>query len=237
MRKIYTATVIAALLAIAPGVARAQWIGPTLTAPNGNVSAPLNTSATAQTKVGGLLINTGAATNGLIVSAGNTGFATATPSAKVAVTGSGTGTGRAFVVANSSNAEKFTVLDNGKVGILKPSPGYTLEVGGDVGATAYYYTSDRSLKTAVAPLPGALASVLKLQGVSFSWKKDGSKSVGVIAQDVEKVYPELVHTDKATGIKSVEYGNLVAPLIEAVKEQQKEIEALKAEVASLKAGR
>lgn len=73
-----------------------------------------------------------------------------------------------------------------------------------------------------------------LDGVSFDWKESGEKSVGVIAQDVEKVFPELVKTDDATGLKSVEYGNLVAPLIEAVKEQQKQINSLKAEVEALK---
>jgi hypothetical protein len=55
----------------------------------------------------------------------------------------------------------------------------------------------------------------------------------VIAQEVEWVYPDLVHTD-AKWVKSVEYANLVAPLIEAIKEQQKEIDALKSEVANLK---
>ncbi|HEU5114493.1 MAG TPA: hypothetical protein VFT82_01865, partial [Candidatus Paceibacterota bacterium] len=60
---------------------------------------------------------------------------------------------------------------------------------------------------------------------------------GLIAQDVEKVYPELVNTNKQTGLKSVEYANLVGPLIEAVKEQQKEIDTLKAEVAALQANK
>jgi hypothetical protein len=51
---------------------------------------------------------------------------------------------------------------------------------------------------------------------------------------VETVFPEIVHTDSATGYKSVEYGNLVAPLIEAIKSQQKEIDLLKAEIELLK---
>lgn len=55
----------------------------------------------------------------------------------------------------------------------------------------------------------------------------------MIAQEVEAVYPELVHTNSA-GYKSVEYGNLIAPLIEAVKSQQKEIKALRAEIETLK---
>jgi hypothetical protein len=55
----------------------------------------------------------------------------------------------------------------------------------------------------------------------------------VIAQEVEKVYPDIVHTNPNTGMKSVEYGNLVAPLIEAVKEQQKIIDAQKSQIEKL----
>lgn len=57
--------------------------------------------------------------------------------------------------------------------------------------------------------------------------------MGLIAQDVEKQFPELVATDE-NGMKSVAYSNMVAPLIEAVKEQQKQIEALEEEVRILK---
>jgi len=58
--------------------------------------------------------------------------------------------------------------------------------------------------------------------------------VGLIAQDLEQVFPELVHTNPQTGLKSVQYGNLVAPLIEAIKEQQKMIETMKIEIEKLK---
>ncbi len=56
----------------------------------------------------------------------------------------------------------------------------------------------------------------------------------MIAQEVEIVFPELVKTNPDTGFKSVEYGNLVAPLIEAIKEQQAEIEILRTELAGIK---
>lgn len=111
---------------------------------------------------------------------------------------------------------------------------YILDVNGTVGATTYFYTSDRRLKDNIKPLEGSLAKILKLQGVSFDWKKDGKPSMGLIAQDVEKVYPTLVDANDK-GIKSVQYANLVAPLIEAIKEQQKQIAELKLEVAALKA--
>jgi hypothetical protein len=58
----------------------------------------------------------------------------------------------------------------------------------------------------------------------------------VIAQEVEQVFPELVHTD-TDGTKSVEYGNMIAPLIEAIKEQQKEIDELRDTVKKLESMR
>lgn len=94
-----------------------------------------------------------------------------------------------------------------------------------VAASAFRYASDRSLKKNIATIESPLTKILKLRGVTFSWKHNNKASVGLIAQEVEKVFPELV--SESNGLKSVEYGNLVAPLIEAVKEQQKEINNLK----------
>lgn len=104
---------------------------------------------------------------------------------------------------------------------------------GNVTANGFLYSSDRNLKKNITPLEGSLEKILSLNGYSYNWKSTGRADVGVIAQEVETVYPELVHTDK-NGVKSVEYANLIAPLIESIKSQQKEIEALKAEVANLK---
>jgi predicted nucleic acid-binding Zn-ribbon protein len=53
--------------------------------------------------------------------------------------------------------------------------------------------------------------------VNFTWKKDGVKALGFIAQDVEKVLPEVVNTDKTTTLKSVQYANIVAVVVEAFK--------------------
>jgi hypothetical protein len=69
----------------------------------------------------------------------------------------------------------------------------------------------------VRTIEHALDKVLSLRGVTFNWKNDANASLGVIAQELEKVFPELVLTD-GRGFKSVAYGNLAGALIEAVKE-------------------
>jgi len=121
-------------------------------------------------------------------------------------------------------------------------------------------SSDFNLKKDIEPLENALDKILQLQGVSFNWKEDlwpekaqenPNGEIGVIAQDVEKVVPEVVREfeiipnapvfddpDLATKtqkmmIKGVKYENLVALLIEGMKEQQQQIEDLKKRIADL----
>lgn len=138
-----------------------------------------------------------------------------------------------YYLSGDGGDEGVYVAADGKVGIGTAAPSEALEINGNIKAAAFYYTSDQTLKTDIRELSDALAKIQKLQGVSFEWKDSGKKSVGLIAQDVEKVYPELVATDPATGLKSVQYANLVAPLIEAVKDQQDQIESLQAQIAAM----
>jgi hypothetical protein len=116
--------------------------------------------------------------------------------------------------------------------------------GGDVYAFNYYYRSDIRLKQNIIKIVSPLEKIEQLNGYTFDWKKDGKHDIGIIAQEVEKVFPEIVWESKdARGntYKSVQYGNLVAPLIEAIKElaasiknNTHEIDALKIENESLK---
>jgi len=105
---------------------------------------------------------------------------------------------------------------------------------GNVTAHAFFYVSDENLKENIKPVSG-LDTIMKLEGVKFNWKENGVADVGVTAQNVETVLPELVATNPQTKMKTVKIGNLVAPLIQAVKEQQAQIEALKKEIEELKA--
>jgi hypothetical protein len=99
--------------------------------------------------------------------------------------------------------------------------------------TAY---SDRRLKENVETISNAISLVQRLRGVTFDWIADKKHSYGLIAQEVEEVIPELVHEsengtaegDIKTIIKSVDYSKIVSVLIEAIKEQQKQIDELKA---------
>ena len=91
--------------------------------------------------------------------------------------------------------------------------------------------SDERLKTEVETINDALNKVCQMRGVSFKrTDNDGRTSVGVIAQEIEKVLPEVVREDSSEDkIKSVAYGNIVGVLIEAIKELKNEIEKLKKE--------
>ena len=88
------------------------------------------------------------------------------------------------------------------------------------------------------PITDALGKVQRLRGVSYNWKADGRHDIGLIAEEVVQVIPEVVmYEENGQDAKSVAYARLVALLIEGMKEQQKEIESLKATVKSLSAER
>ena len=89
--------------------------------------------------------------------------------------------------------------------------------------------SDKTLKTDINTINDALGTVGKLRGVSYKWKENNKPSIGVIAQEVEQVIPEVVHTSEHNGkeVKSVDYGKMVGVLIEAIKELKAEVEELK----------
>jgi len=95
---------------------------------------------------------------------------------------------------------------------------------GTVTAVNFNATSDERLKENVETIADAGSKVAALRGVNFDWKATGEKTMGVIAQEVEAVIPEVVATDDE-GMKSVDYQAMVGLLIEAVKELQEKVDA------------
>ena len=94
--------------------------------------------------------------------------------------------------------------------------------------------SDIKLKKNISTIDNALDKVNLLRGVEFDYIENGNHNIGVIAQEVEAVLPDLVYTNEETDTKSVAYSNLTAVLIEAVKELTAEVNTLKAELNTLK---
>jgi len=101
----------------------------------------------------------------------------------------------------------------------------SITAGGSI--TAY---SDARLKSNVLPITHSLQKLLQLQGVTYQRIDTGDQGRGLIAQEVQKIYPELVITNP-DGMLSVAYGNFVADVIEAIRELQDQIDSIKANMA------
>ena len=129
-----------------------------------------------------------------------------------------------------------TTLANSVTGtgsmVLSASPTFTGTLtAATLTATTITETSDERLKTDIKPLSNALFIVNNLHGKAFI--KDGKASIGLIAQQVAETLPQVVITaDDEMKTMSVQYGNIVAVLIEAIKEQQAQIEELKTKLGS-----
>ena len=99
--------------------------------------------------------------------------------------------------------------------------GSELHVEGDIVAFSTTIASDARLKENITTLDSPLEQINKLRGVSFDWSKTGEHSMGMIAQEVEKIYPYLVKENDLNGMKAVNYNALIGLLIEGIKELQK----------------
>jgi hypothetical protein len=130
----------------------------------------------------------------------------------------------------ASSTEKLRISSSGNVGINTNNPTSSLHVDGDVLVTGvgtaiqWDATSDITLKENIEVINEPIVKLSQLKGVTFDWKF-GGHSVGVIAQDVEKVLPTAVGGSKDQ--KTVNYNAIIGLLVESVKDQQKQIEELK----------
>jgi hypothetical protein len=148
-----------------------------------------------------------------------------------------------FRIFNSiAETNGITIMENGNIGMGSLTPSVRLQVAGDIIANSIAGSSDARFKTNITSIENPLQKVLQLRGVNFDWKTtefptrsfSENRSVGFIAQEVEKVLPEVVQIEKnAEGYKSVQYDKVVALLVEAIKEQQKQIDSLKLQVKKL----
>ncbi|MBQ4406868.1 MAG: tail fiber domain-containing protein [Bacteroidales bacterium] len=155
-----------------------------------------------------------------------------------------TGTANQFIFGqhNEYSDAKFIVA-NGKLNgtTIIPKNIFTIDEEGNVNATgnmtatAFNNSSDMRLKTNINTMTGSLDNILKLRGVTFNWKEssDNRLHYGFIAQEIEKIFPDLVGTD-SNGYKTVNYIGVIPVLTEAIKTQQEEIESLKSENEQLK---
>ena len=145
-------------------------------------------------------------------------------------------------IFNTTEANGIIIKENGFIGMGTSNPTVRLQVAGDIIANSIAGSSDSRFKTNILPIENPLQKVLKLQGVTFDWKTkefpnrmfSENRALGFIAQEVEQVIPEVVQTENSTeGFKSVQYDKVVALLVEAIKEQQKQIEQLQQKVKEL----
>jgi len=142
-------------------------------------------------------------------------------------------------IGETSPGERMRITSEGDVGIGTGAPDARLVVynGSTTGkytTSGWTHSSDYRLKTDIRPLENALEKILQLRGVSFKFKADqeGATQIGFIAQEVEPIFPEVVKTD-GEGYKSMVYSNLVAPIVEAIKELNARLSSLKDGQASL----
>jgi len=147
-------------------------------------------------------------------------------------------------------AETYCFFDHGSSGpdyidwivdgteAMELQEGGNFKVKGDITAFTSSFSSDLKLKDNVQKIDGALELVSQLNGVTFNWKKDGKQGAGVIAQNVEKVLPsavtEIENIEKTDTHKVVDYNQMTALFIEAIKELKEENNQLRTMVENLK---
>ena len=99
---------------------------------------------------------------------------------------------------------------------------------GQIKANAYITYSSEDLKTNIKTLRDPIEKIKRLRGVTYNWKDSGNHDMGFIAEEVEKIVPEVVYSSKHNSDKGIDYSRITSLLVAAVKEQQDQIEELKA---------
>jgi hypothetical protein len=156
--------------------------------------------------------------------------------------------GQLFSITDSLTGDIFGVSDISGIPIMSVNSAGRLYVNGALGVgtdtpttvgliratndVIAYYGSDERLKTNIEPITGSLNMLKQINGYYFDWKEmpgiheNEGRDIGVIAQEIESILPEIV-TTRNNGYKAVKYEKLVALLIQAINEQQEQINELK----------
>ena len=127
-------------------------------------------------------------------------------------------------LGTSSLAFRNAYIDSLGVGTSASGTAGEITASVKVTSAAFFYSSDAALKEDIQTIENPLEKVQALRGVSYKWKDTGRKDIGLVADEVQKVLPELVAEGEH---KTMDYGHMIGLLVEAIKEQQKEIEELK----------
>jgi hypothetical protein len=136
----------------------------------------------------------------------------------IAITNDTTNSTTLFPLLSTANSGTLSTANTSNTKLY-----YTPSTG-TLNATVFNSLSDVEYKENIITITNAVNTINQIDGVSFSWKENGLKSYGVIAQDIEKIMPELVST--AEGTKSVNYSGIIAFLINSVKELDARVKQL-----------
>jgi hypothetical protein len=140
-------------------------------------------------------------------------------------------TGTTITDDTSTNETRYLTLTAASSGSISTANVSTTKLffnpsTGLLTSTDYNSSSDKRLKKNVKTVTGALATVDALRGVSFEWKEGSAKAIGMIAQEVQEVIPDVVTTDD-NGYMGIKYTNVIGVLVEAIKELKADFEAYK----------
>jgi len=198
-------------------------------------------------KINGTSVLSGSALGSGITSSSLTSFGSSptlvtpdlgTPSAIVLTNATGTANNLTANVANfinvtddtTTNATRYLIFANGTSGNITEqvsSSKLTFNPStGQLTATDLNSSSDKRLKKNIKTVTSALDTVNALRGVTFDWKEGNGKAIGLIAQEVQEVLPEIVSADD-NGYLGIRYNNVVGVLVEAIKELKADFEAYK----------
>ena len=130
----------------------------------------------------------------------------------------------------TTNATRYLIFANGTSGAITEQVSSTKLTfnpsSGLLTSTDYNSSSDSRLKVNIKTIDNALGTIATLRGVSFDWKDNSGRSYGLIAQEVQEILPDVV-TEDENGFLGIKYTNMIGILVEAIKEQQEQINTLK----------